>query len=472
MTHARKARRTVTKLIPIVFALLSFYISTAEALEIGPNSVARIDRTDRRRLIVHLEFPNMVLSDQQALGITSQEPAAVQQALINHVNLCIGTSALPTPTSCDYLDRPVLWNLSRKPVAQDTNQVALNDDVVSSNVYVEQVLSDITGTAYSYKMDVVITNSAEDYTTDKTVLIRVFPDGQNPVLTKDAPRKMIISSGVKTPVTVKGISSTKGTIILYVDNPSSVTFEDGTTAAPTGVQVLLVPNMSAAPIAFPTKVYVADPVADPTITDNGCTIATTDNTTCTINCSGTGASYTLALDQTLPPGGQKQTVTNLYEQQAVNFSNLTIDDGPYGLIYSYLPEGTGVGCSLASPSDAVTFLQVETGNVPKEGDPSCFIATAAYGSPLDSRIDALRWFRDSYLITNDIGRAFVKAYYRNSPPLANWIAERPNVRTVVRGALWLPVVLIEFWRDQPLLLILAFLLPLPMLMLYRRRKTA
>jgi hypothetical protein len=70
----------------------------------------------------------------------------------------------------------------------------------------------------------------------------------------------------------------------------------------------------------------------------------------------------------------------------------------------------------------------------------CFIATAAWGSPLDPHVQMLRDFRDRYLMTNAAGRLFVDTYYRLSPPIAAFIAPRPLLRAVVRAALT-PIVL-------------------------------
>jgi hypothetical protein len=65
----------------------------------------------------------------------------------------------------------------------------------------------------------------------------------------------------------------------------------------------------------------------------------------------------------------------------------------------------------------------------------CFIATAAYGSFLDSHVDTLRGFRDQYLETNPLGRAFVSLYYKVSPPMADFIDHHPAVKPIVRFAL-------------------------------------
>jgi len=67
--------------------------------------------------------------------------------------------------------------------------------------------------------------------------------------------------------------------------------------------------------------------------------------------------------------------------------------------------------------------------------PGCFIATAAYGSSMDSRLDVLRGFRDEHMLTNGLGRAMVDLYYRHSPALADFIAERDWLRAIVRGML-------------------------------------
>jgi len=69
-------------------------------------------------------------------------------------------------------------------------------------------------------------------------------------------------------------------------------------------------------------------------------------------------------------------------------------------------------------------------------DKQCFIATAAYGSPLDPHVNRIREFRDRFLIPNWFGRRLVKAYYKISPPLANWIKKHDSARVVIRGLLW------------------------------------
>jgi hypothetical protein len=65
----------------------------------------------------------------------------------------------------------------------------------------------------------------------------------------------------------------------------------------------------------------------------------------------------------------------------------------------------------------------------------CFIATAAYGTPMATEIQVLREFRDKCLLTNAAGRAFVDFYYRVSPPIADFITGHPGLKPVVRAGL-------------------------------------
>ena len=74
----------------------------------------------------------------------------------------------------------------------------------------------------------------------------------------------------------------------------------------------------------------------------------------------------------------------------------------------------------------------------------CFIATAAYGSPLEPHVTALREFRDRYLQRTALGRAFIGFYYRHSPPLAAVIAEHAWLQFLVRMLLTPLVLAIAF----------------------------
>ncbi|MCM8830255.1 MAG: hypothetical protein NC824_04575, partial [Candidatus Omnitrophica bacterium] len=69
------------------------------------------------------------------------------------------------------------------------------------------------------------------------------------------------------------------------------------------------------------------------------------------------------------------------------------------------------------------------------GGGGCFIATAAFGTPMAEEVIKLKDFRDKYLMKNRAGRAFVRWYYRHSPKIAEYIRQRKWTRMVVRVSL-------------------------------------
>jgi hypothetical protein len=92
---------------------------------------------------------------------------------------------------------------------------------------------------------------------------------------------------------------------------------------------------------------------------------------------------------------------------------------------------------LADPDDAAGTLEdvfVYTGSVGP-----CFIATAAYGTPMADEVNVLRTFRDAYLLNSALGTAFVDTYYRVSPGIAEVVAAHPALAAVVRAML-VPVI--------------------------------
>ncbi len=100
--------------------------------------------------------------------------------------------------------------------------------------------------------------------------------------------------------------------------------------------------------------------------------------------------------------------------------------------------GTGNGIELIS-------LQPEPNiSVSSGGGGGCFIATAAWGSRMAKEVNTLEKVRDEYLLSNELGRAFVSAYYKYSPPLADWIAKHPAMRKIVRIGLY-PVLEMSKW---------------------------
>ena len=91
---------------------------------------------------------------------------------------------------------------------------------------------------------------------------------------------------------------------------------------------------------------------------------------------------------------------------------------------------------------------------------TCFMASAAYGTPLATDIDILRTFRDNRLLSNGLGHAFSDTYYRLSAPVVDYVAKHEVVRGIVRLFISIVLVAIEFfsWYGGLLLLLLLLLM--------------
>ncbi len=135
------------------------------------------------------------------------------------------------------------------------------------------------------------------------------------------------------------------------------------------------------------------------------------------------------------------------------------------------------GGSRTEFANAVTDPSLD-GSTPAAGDGDdgggCFIATAAYGTPLAAQIDVFRTVRDRRLLGSGIGAAFVDTYYRLSPPVARFVADYPIAASLVRVALWPLVMLAKAFMAAPMLALAALLALVagPVVGLRRRRPIA
>jgi len=119
--------------------------------------------------------------------------------------------------------------------------------------------------------------------------------------------------------------------------------------------------------------------------------------------------------------------------------------------------GTVTGTTSAAASD---FPESSSASPNLKGE-GCFIATATYGFYSAPQVQALRDFRDRFLMTNDAGRAFVAWYYHYGPRAAHFINLHPWLKAPVR-VLLLPLVVLALiataasaWAKGSLILLLA-----------------
>lgn len=117
---------------------------------------------------------------------------------------------------------------------------------------------------------------------------------------------------------------------------------------------------------------------------------------------------------------------------------------PYTVFMQYLPDGLGASqCLPGQPSPNFTLTELNGEGDAKVVDFRCFIATAAYGSPLHADLAYFRKFRSQVLLKSALGRRFVHYYYKYSPPVAQYISEHPALRDFVRGFLEVPAELLK-----------------------------
>jgi hypothetical protein len=91
------------------------------------------------------------------------------------------------------------------------------------------------------------------------------------------------------------------------------------------------------------------------------------------------------------------------------------------------------------------------------------------------QVEMLRKFRNEFLLTNTLGKEFVRTYYKYSPPLADFIAEHEVLRAGVRWMLW-PLILfadfaLQFGFMTAALACIALLFGV-FVFLFRKRKAA
>lgn len=130
-----------------------------------------------------------------------------------------------------------------------------------------------------------------------------------------------------------------------------------------------------------------------------------------------------SVSQQIGVGGDAVAITGFR-----NSDGTTENDHPYQMTVIaqtadgvYVTPNGGVSNCLISPvrtADVQAFLKRS----------KCFIATATFRSEDAVPVMLLRQLRDEVLLRTSLGKSFVQAYYKWSPPAAEWLVENPLFR--------------------------------------------
>jgi len=126
-----------------------------------------------------------------------------------------------------------------------------------------------------------------------------------------------------------------------------------------------------------------------------------------------------------------------WDKTAGAVSQVTVDSGTlsYSTVYYWRVCYQDSENNWSEWSNACMFTTEDTPSGGGGGGGGCFIATAAFGSPLERHVRVFRDFRDKRLLTNGPGRAFVRWYYRHSPGYAAFISRHRFLKGLTKIAL-------------------------------------
>lgn len=208
---------------------------------------------------------------------------------------------------------------------------------------------------------------------------------------------------------------------------------------------------------------------------NGCTF--TDPSGCVVCENSEGKNIFITKDQDFASDVGIFTLHNNEEEQA-SVSLLDLDpveegsEEQYALVLQY-EKGTKRTSCITDINPILTWSLTEI-NGEKDGEaetPSCFIATVSFGSPMHRYVATLRWFRNHYLLPFSFGRKLIKVYYRYGKLAADWISDKPHMKSAARFFLipiiWL-VQLLQKGFDGVLVVLLGLLTA--GLLFYREKK--
>ncbi|MBF0440703.1 MAG: hypothetical protein HQK54_02250 [Oligoflexales bacterium] len=221
---------------------------------------------------------------------------------------------------------------------------------------------------------------------------------------------------------------------------------DGLNYPPKGVNIIVIDTSIINSMVLPAKTYREKKEEE--IVDSQCTFSITGET-CKVDCRDYNTHLDIeSLEQISKSQGGFRLIQKAPTVQSAIISDI-IKDRFYAIFMAYEPDGLLISrCLMGKSYINVSLTEANGAKEAKAGNPACFIATAAYGTPYHKDLDLLRWFRDKYLLEIPYGHNLVSLYYKYSPSLALKIENHDLLKKIVKAALFVPVKLISFLRKM------------------------
>ena len=230
----------------------------------------------------------------------------------------------------------------------------------------------------------------------------------------------------KAPDDFKILSSNKK-LVAYWTVPSTIPYEGASDKAPPSQVRMFWIAKGTTPITLNAFTFNKDAVTDTATT---CTYDPTVETggECVV-CNGTNVYLS---DTQTDPAVRSETFAGT---QGTTSADLDLAK-KYAVFLSYTPFALKrTACIVEQPTVNYTLTEINGQGEAEHEDLRCFIATATYGSPLHAKLATFRWLRGRIIHSSWLGRQIVRAYYRLSPPAADFIARHERLKTLVRAVL-------------------------------------